>query len=142
MSFLFFSIRRRHTRCALVTGVQTCALPIFDGHVLADTARGVSVPPHRRKIGYVFQDGRLSPHLSVRHNLLYGCWFTARHYRYGQLTTVVELLGIGHLLDLRPWGLSGGEKHRVATGRALLAVPRLLLRRPSAVMVTRVSVRF
>ena len=99
----------------------------IDGHVLADTARGVSVPPHRRRIGYVFQDGRLFPHLSVRHNLLYGCWFTARHERYGQLAQVVELLGIGHLLDRRPGSLSGGEKQRVAIGRALLASPRLLL---------------
>ncbi len=99
-----------------------------DGQVLVDTERGVFVPKHRRRIGYVFQDSRLFPHLSVQRNLLYGRWFN----RTGggaaaDLASVVELLGIGHLLERQPASLSGGEKQRVAIGRALLAHPQLLL---------------
>lgn len=99
-----------------------------DGQVLVDTDHRLFVPKHRRRIGYVFQDSRLFPHLSVRHNLLYGRWF-ARHGGggSGDLASVVELLGIGALLDRRPDSLSGGERQRVAIGRALLAHPRLLL---------------
>ena len=90
--------------------------------------RGVFVPAHRRRIGYVFQDGRLFPHLTVRQNLLYGRWFAPRARTLGRRSAaIVELLGIGHLLDRRPARLSGGEKQRVAIGRALLASPRLLL---------------
>ena len=99
-----------------------------DGQVLVDTDRGVFVPKHRRRIGYVFQDSRLFPHLSVRNNLLYGRWFARNGGgASGDLASVVELLGIGALLDRRPDSLSGGEKQRVAIGRALLAHPRLLL---------------
>jgi molybdate transport system ATP-binding protein len=97
------------------------------GRVLVDTRAGVFVPPHRRRIGYVFQDGRLFPHLSVRRNLAYGRWFTARTERWAKPEEVIALLGIGHLLDRSPGTLSGGEKQRVAIGRALLASPRLLL---------------
>lgn len=97
-----------------------------DGRVLCDTATGAWVPPHRRRAGYVFQEGRLFPHLTVRRNLLYGRWFAG--LRDGPaFDHVVELLGIGHLLDRRPGALSGGEKQRVAIGRALLAEPRVLL---------------
>lgn len=95
--------------------------------VLVDTQRGVFVPKHKRRIGYVFQDGRLFPHLTVRQNLLFGHWFSPRAARQGSLMQVVDLLGIGHLLDRRPSRLSGGEKQRVAIGRALLANPALLL---------------
>jgi molybdate transport system ATP-binding protein len=101
---------------------------VVDGQVLVDTTAGVFVPKHRRRIGYVFQDSRLFPHLSVRRNLLYGRWFS--HGEDGtaaNLAGVVDLLGIGHLLERRPASLSGGEKQRVAIGRALLAHPRLLL---------------
>ena len=99
-----------------------------DGQVLVDTDRGVFVPKHRRRVGYVFQDSRLFPHLSVRNNLLYGRWFARNgDGASGSLASVVELLGIGALLDRRPDSLSGGEKQRVAIGRALLAHPRLLL---------------
>lgn len=99
-----------------------------DGQVLVDTDRGLFIPKYRRRIGYVFQDSRLFPHLSVRNNLLYGHWF-ARNEVGGSsdLASVVELLGIGALLDRQPDSLSGGEKQRVAIGRALLAHPRLLL---------------
>jgi molybdate transport system ATP-binding protein len=98
-----------------------------DGTTLVDTASGVFVPTHRRRVGYVFQEGRLFPHLTVRQNLLFGRWFRPPHERKVQLETVLDLLGIGHLLQRRPGALSGGEKQRVAIGRALLASPRLLL---------------
>ena len=94
---------------------------------LVDTAGGIFVPKHRRRVGYVFQEGRLFPHLTVRRNLLYGHWFTPRAERYQRFDRVVELLGIAPLLERRPHSLSGGEKQRVAIGRALLASPRLLL---------------
>jgi len=98
----------------------------IDDAVLVDKARDVVVPRHQRRIGYVFQEARLFPHLSVRQNLLYGRWFAPR--RAGnEFDAVVDLLGIGALLERRPARLSGGEKQRVAIGRALLANPRLLL---------------
>src|SRR5215212_5696847 len=70
----------------------------LDDTVLTDTERGVFVPARRRRIGYVFQEGRLFPHLTVRQNLLYGWWFTPAPKRFGDFELVVELLGIGHLL--------------------------------------------
>lgn len=98
-----------------------------DGWVLLDTEARRFLPPHRRRIGYVFQEGRLFPHLSVRQNLLYGRWFAPRGAHRESLGRVVEMLGIGHLLPRRPGALSGGEKQRVAIGRALLAAPKLIL---------------
>ncbi|MFD1912746.1 molybdenum ABC transporter ATP-binding protein [Halodurantibacterium flavum] len=98
-----------------------------DDWVLLDTASRRFLPAHRRRIGYVFQEGRLFPHLTVRQNLLYGRWFAPRGARRESPECVVELLGIGHLLTRRPGALSGGEKQRVAIGRALLAAPRLIL---------------
>jgi molybdate transport system ATP-binding protein len=95
--------------------------------VLNDAERGIFVAKHRRRVGYVFQEGRLFPHLSVRRNLLYGRWFVPRRERYTAVAAIIDLLGIGPLLDRDPEGLSGGEKQRVAIGRALLASPRLLL---------------
>jgi molybdate transport system ATP-binding protein len=100
---------------------------VVDEAVLLDTERGICSPTHRRGVGYVFQEGRLFPHLTVRHNLLFGRWFAPGGTRSARLEDVVELLGIGRLLDRRPGRLSGGEKQRVAIGRALLAGPRLLL---------------
>lgn len=97
-----------------------------DGRELFDSTAGRWIPTHRRKIGYVFQEGRLFPHLSVRQNLLYGHWFAKRHGT-ADFDHVVEMLGIGPLLSRRPAKLSGGEKQRVAFGRALLSAPRLLL---------------
>ncbi len=100
----------------------------IDGQTLVDTERGLFVPAHKRRIGYVFQDSRLFPHFSVRRNLLYGRWFARGDGgATADLGSVVELLGIGHLLERQPDSLSGGEKQRVAIGRALLARPRLLL---------------
>ena len=95
--------------------------------VLVDTAKGVFVPRHRRRIGYVFQEGRLLPHLTVQQNLLYGRWFAPQDQRVVDLGSVVDLLGIADILHRRPGRLSGGEKQRVAIGRALLAAPRLPL---------------
>jgi molybdate transport system ATP-binding protein len=97
------------------------------GKVLTDTRVNTTVAPHRRRIGYVFQESRLFPHLTVRQNLLYGRWFTPRAERYGNLDEVVALLGLSPLLARNPHNLSGGEKQRVAIGRALLASPHLLL---------------
>jgi len=100
----------------------------IDGQTLVDTEHGLFVPAHKRRIGYVFQDSRLFPHLSVRRNLLYGRWFArGSGGAAADLGSVVELLGIGHLLERHPESLSGGEKQRVAIGRALLARPRLVL---------------
>lgn len=100
---------------------------VVDGRVLVDTARGIDVAKHRRRIGYVFQEPRLFPHLTVRENLLYGRWFTGGAGRRDQVDHVVDLLGVGPLLRRRPASLSGGEKQRVAIGRALLSGPRLLV---------------
>jgi molybdate transport system ATP-binding protein len=100
---------------------------VADGRVLADTAARIFVPRHKRRIGYVFQDARLFPHMTVSQNLRYGRFFTPASARYGDVDGVVEMLGLGHLLDRRPGLLSGGEKQRVAVGRALLASPRLIL---------------
>ncbi|HEX6440891.1 MAG TPA: molybdenum ABC transporter ATP-binding protein [Stellaceae bacterium] len=100
---------------------------VLDDAVLTDTERRVFVPVRHRRIGYVFQEGRLFPHLTVRQNLLYGRWFARGPSRPGEVKHVVELLGIGDLLGRRPANLSGGEKQRVAIGRALLAHPRLLV---------------
>ena len=97
-----------------------------DGRVLFDSNARICLPPHRRRIGYVFQDGRLFPHLNVEKNLLYGRRFAGLRGP-GGLHQVVTMLGISELLDRRPSSLSGGQKQRVAIGRALLAEPSLLL---------------
>ena len=95
--------------------------------VLFDSAAGIDRRPERRRIGYVFQDGRLFPHLSVRRNLLYGYRFAPEGRRYAALDRIVALLGLEALLQRRPGTLSGGERQRVALGRALMAQPELLL---------------
>ena len=100
---------------------------VADGRVLVDSGRRRFVPPHRRRAGYVFQDARLLPHLSVRSNLAYGRWFLPRAERSVDFDAVVRLLDIAPLLERGPASLSGGEKQRVAIGRALLASPRLIL---------------
>lgn len=102
---------------------------VADDVVLCDTAARRFVPPHRRRIGYVFQESRLFPHLSVAQNLDYGRWFAARHGVHPDQISraqVIDLLGIGPLLARRPGALSGGEVSRVALGRAILSAPRLL----------------
>lgn len=95
------------------------------GDVWFDAERGVCLAPERRRLGYVFQDVRLFPHLSVRTNMLFGRRF--RGTSGAAFEDVVALLDLGRLLHRTPSDLSGGEKQRVAVGRALLACPELLL---------------
>jgi molybdate transport system ATP-binding protein len=96
------------------------------GRTLFDAATGVNEPAHHRHIGYVFQDARLFPHLDVRANLLYGAPRRDATPRFA-MDAIVDLLGIGALLDRRIEGLSGGEAQRIAIARALLSQPALLL---------------
>ncbi len=100
---------------------------VFDGETWSDTERGILQPPHRRRIGYVFQEGRLFPHMTVLQNLRYGENRLPKDERREDLDRVTDLLGIAPLFARRPARLSGGEKQRVALGRALMASPKLLL---------------
>jgi molybdate transport system ATP-binding protein len=100
---------------------------VVDDRVLVDTEKHIFVPKNVRRVGVVYQDAQLFPHLTVRQNLMFGRWFAPRTERAIDFGAVVATLGIGHLLARRPGRLSGGERQRVAIGRALLASPRLLL---------------
>ncbi|AHB47195.1 molybdate ABC transporter ATPase [Hyphomicrobium nitrativorans NL23] len=100
---------------------------VVGGRTLVDTEARIDVPIHKRRVGLVFQDGQLLPHLSVQQNLDYGRSFAPRDAGIAPFDAVVDLLGIGHLLKARPATLSGGERQRVSIGRALLAAPRLLV---------------
>ena len=99
---------------------------VIDGRVFFDSDLGTDLAVHLRRVGYVFQDSRLFPHLTVRGNLMFGLNRAKGDQKF-DLGTIVALLGIDHLLDRRPHNLSGGERQRVAIGRALLAQPALLL---------------
>jgi molybdate transport system ATP-binding protein len=99
----------------------------FDDQVLFDSAARINLPAHKRRVGTVFQEGRLFPHLTVAQNLDYGRWMQRLPTDEAERTRVIALLNIGHLLTRRPGHLSGGERQRVAFGRALLMKPRLLL---------------
>lgn len=99
----------------------------LNDRVLFDVEKGIWVPPHRRRIGYIFQEGRLFPHLTVRQNLLYGRWFAPKGSQNEDLDRIVAMLGIAPLMARHPGALSGGEKQRVAIGRALLSSPDLIL---------------
>ncbi|GAB6143001.1 molybdenum ABC transporter ATP-binding protein [Desulfocicer niacini] len=100
---------------------------VINDHRLFDSSKKINLAPEKRRIGYIFQDGRLFPHLSVKSNLIYGMKRVAVAQRYVKFDAVVELLGIAHLLERRPAKLSGGEKQRVAIGRGLLTSPAMLL---------------
>ncbi len=100
---------------------------VVAGRTLFDSARGIDVAPEHRRVGFVFQDALLFPHLSVRANLAYGQRLAPAGERFMRPERVITLLGVGALLERRPATLSGGEKQRVAIGRALLANPRVLL---------------
>ena len=100
---------------------------VINGETLFDSARGIDLPPEKRRLGYVFQDDLLFPHLSVEANLLYGLRRVRPADRVIEPGHVIDLLGLQSLLHRLPDKLSGGEKQRVAIGRALLAQPRLLL---------------
>ena len=115
-------------RC--VAGLQRLSGRLRVGEeIWQDDASGIFRRPHRRPVGYVFQESSLFAHLSVRNNLLFGARRAAARDRHGvdDFAEIVALLGIGHLLDRAPAALSGGERQRVAIGRALLSQPRLLL---------------
>ncbi|HLH98399.1 MAG TPA: molybdenum ABC transporter ATP-binding protein [Xanthobacteraceae bacterium] len=95
--------------------------------VVFDAEEHINLPPHRRRVGYVFQEGRLFPHLSVKHNLDYGRRMCGLPRDAKQWDRIIGLLDIGHLIERRPGNLSGGERQRIAIGRALLMRPRILL---------------
>jgi molybdate transport system ATP-binding protein len=100
---------------------------VIDGRAVLDTGAGVFVPPRQRRTGYVFQDARLFPHMSVADNLRFGWRRAESPAGEGEIAHVVELLGLAQLLARYPRALSGGEKGRVALGRALLSSPDILL---------------
>jgi molybdate transport system ATP-binding protein len=95
--------------------------------VWEDSDKGIFVPPHKRALGYVFQEASLFPHLSVRANLEFGLRRIPRQQRRVDMAHATELLGIGHLLGRDPQNLSGGERQRIGIARALLTSPKLLL---------------
>lgn len=119
----------KSTLLALIAGLQRpdSGRLVLDDKVLVDTQKKIFLPPEKRHIGLVFQDAQLFPHLSVQNNLLYGFHRLKPEERHFSLEEIVGLLEIGHLLERHPRLLSGGEKQRVALGRALLYSPRLLL---------------
>ena len=98
-----------------------------DDQMIVDTVHHVQLPAHHRHFGFVFQDARLFPHLTVKQNLDYGRFFAGRRDKMLDQKHVIGILGIGSLLSRKPHHLSGGEKQRVAIGRALLSSPGLLL---------------
>jgi molybdate transport system ATP-binding protein len=119
-------------KSSIVNAIAGIAKPLrgfirVDGRDLFDAARGIDLRPEERRVGYVFQDALLFPHLDVNANLLYGQRLRRPAQRFIDARKVVELLGIGALLRRKPATLSGGERQRVAIGRALLAQPRILL---------------
>jgi molybdate transport system ATP-binding protein len=113
----------------MIAGTQRpdSGLITVGGRTLTDTEAGIFVPPHRRRVGFVFQDAQLFPHLTVGQNIRFGRWFTPADDTAPREDLVTGVLGIDGLLKRRPATLSGGEKQRVALARALLSSPRILL---------------
>jgi molybdate transport system ATP-binding protein len=113
----------------LIAGVQrpeTGRIVVAD-RTLLDTDAGIYIPAHRRRVGVVFQDAQLFPHLTVEQNIKFGRWFTPPEEGAVPIGLVVDVLGVADLLERRPAKLSGGEKQRVALARALLSSPQILL---------------
>ena len=100
---------------------------VLEGRTVLDTDAGIFVPPEKRRIGLVFQDARLFPHMNVEKNLLFGWRRSPERAPADEIARTVSLLGLEKLLARAPKNLSGGEKSRVALGRALLASPDILL---------------
>jgi len=119
----------KSTLASLIAGLECpdCGRIALDGKTLFDSDRGINLPPERRRVGIVFQNAHLFPHLSVRDNLFYGHRRTPDSQRGIEPDSVVAALELGGLLQRGVTKLSGGERQRVALGRALLASPRLLL---------------
>lgn len=119
----------KSTLLAVIAGIikPDSGRVVVNGECLFDSAQHINQPIYQRKVGLVFQDGRLFPHLNVAHNLAYALNFTPAAQQQFELVQITELLEIGHLLKQLPHQLSGGEKQRVALGRALLSSPRLLM---------------
>lgn len=119
----------KSTLLALIAGLlrPTCGSLAFQDEPLVETSSRVFVPAWRRHFALVFQDGQLFPHLTVQENLLYGYRRREPLQRQFQLAQVVELMEIGSLVGRRPAQISGGERQRVALGRALLCSPQLML---------------
>lgn len=99
----------------------------IDDDILFDHDSKINVPAYKRHIGYVFQDARLFPHMSIRHNLDYSAFLARHRTPVIERSRLIDLLGLARLLDRRPYSLSGGEQQRVAIARALISAPRLLL---------------
>lgn len=114
-------------RC--IAGLEKAAdgLICINGETWQDSAKGVFLPPHKRSLGYVFQEASLFPHLTVKGNLEFGLRRIPAQERRVQLDHASELLGIDHLLARQPGNLSGGERQRVGIARALLTSPKILL---------------
>lgn len=113
----------------MIAGVQRpdSGRIVVAGRTLTDTDANIFVPTYLRRVGFVFQDAQLFPHLSVEQNIKFGRWFTRPRAGALSLDTVVDVLGIRAMLKRRPTTLSGGEKQRVALARALLSSPSILL---------------
>ena len=104
---------------------QTGVIKI-DQETFFDSSHRINLPPEKRRVGYVFQDNRLFPHMSVRKNLFYGQKLTNKRGRYLEEAEIIALLDLQALLERQPYSLSGGEQKRVALGRALLSSPSIL----------------
>ena len=119
----------KSTLLSIIAGITKPAYGrvVIDGECLFDSELGINIPIYKRRIGLVFQEGRLFPHLTVEKNLMFALNLTPNENQCVSFNQVLDLLEIDHLLKQQPHQLSGGEKQRVALGRALLSSPRLLM---------------